>query len=47
MAHGAAGEVYNCGGPDECDNLTVVNRIIELAGADPDSIEFLNSSGID
>ena len=20
-AHGAPGEVYNCGGPDECDNL--------------------------
>ena len=23
-SHGAPGEVYNCGGPDECDNLTVV-----------------------
>ncbi len=41
LAHGQPGEVYNCGGPDECDNLTVVNRIIELAGADPDSIEFV------
>jgi dTDP-glucose 4,6-dehydratase len=41
LLHGKPGEVYNCGGPDECDNLTVVNRIIELTGADPDSIEFV------
>jgi dTDP-glucose 4,6-dehydratase len=41
LAHGKPGEVYNCGGPDECDNLTVVNRIIELSGAHPDSIEFV------
>src|SRR5581483_2659180 len=41
LAHGVPGEVYNCGGPDECDNLTVVNRIIELTGAGPDSIEFV------
>jgi dTDP-glucose 4,6-dehydratase len=41
LVHGAPGEVYNCGGPDECDNLTVVRRIIELTGADPDSIEFV------
>jgi len=41
LAHGKPGEVYNCGGPDECDNLTVVNRIIELAGADRDSLEFV------
>jgi dTDP-glucose 4,6-dehydratase len=41
LLHGKPGEVYNCGGPDECDNLTVVNRIIELAGAAPESIEFV------
>ena len=41
LLHGAPGEVYNCGGPDECDNLTVVNRIIELTGADPGLIEFV------
>ncbi len=41
LAHGAPGEVYNCGGPDECDNLAVVNRIVELTGADPESIEFV------
>jgi dTDP-glucose 4,6-dehydratase len=41
LLHGKPGEVYNCGGPDECDNLTVVNRIIELTAADRDSIEFV------
>jgi dTDP-glucose 4,6-dehydratase len=41
LLHGQPGEVYNCGGPDECDNLAVVNRIIELAGADPELIEFV------
>jgi dTDP-glucose 4,6-dehydratase len=41
LLHGKPGEVYNCGGPDECDNLTVVKRIIELTAADRDSIEFV------
>jgi dTDP-glucose 4,6-dehydratase len=41
LVHGEPGEVYNCGGPDECDNLTVVRRIIELTGADPGLIEFV------
>jgi dTDP-glucose 4,6-dehydratase len=41
LGHGKPGEVYNCGGPDECDNLTVVNRIMELSGADPESVEFV------
>ena len=41
LEHGIAGEAYNVGGPDECDNLTVVRRIIELAGADPSLIEFV------
>jgi dTDP-glucose 4,6-dehydratase len=41
LVHGAAGEVYNCGGPDECDNLTVVERIIELTGRDGSLIEFV------
>jgi dTDP-glucose 4,6-dehydratase len=41
LAHGRAGEVYNCGGPDECDNLAVVRRIIELTGADDGLIEFV------
>jgi dTDP-glucose 4,6-dehydratase len=41
LAHGSPGEVYNCGGPDECDNLAVVRRIIELTGADEELIEFV------
>jgi dTDP-glucose 4,6-dehydratase len=41
LVHGAPGEVYNCGGPDECDNLTVVRRILELTGRDESLIEFV------
>src|SRR6185436_7381109 len=28
LEHGAAGEIYNAGGPDECANIDVVRRII-------------------
>jgi dTDP-glucose 4,6-dehydratase len=38
---GAAGEVYNVGGPDELANIDVVRKIVEHAGADPASIEFV------
>ena len=41
LEHGEPGEVYNCGGPDECDNLTVVRKIIELTGRDESVIEFV------
>ena len=41
LVHGLPGEVYNCGGPDECDNLTVVQRILELTGQDESLIEFV------
>jgi dTDP-glucose 4,6-dehydratase len=41
LEHGIAGEVYNCGGPDECENIDVVKAIIELTGADPAQIEFV------
>ena len=41
LLHGASGEVYNCGGPDECDNLAVVRRILELTGQDEALIEFV------
>jgi len=41
LAHGVPGEAYNCGGPDECENLVVVRRILELAGADESLIEFV------
>jgi dTDP-glucose 4,6-dehydratase len=41
LAHGAAGEVYNCGGPDECENIEVVRKILELCGADESLMEFV------
>ena len=41
LAHGQPGEVYNCGGPDECENLEVVTRILELTGADETLIEYV------
>jgi dTDP-glucose 4,6-dehydratase len=41
LAHGLPGEAYNCGGPDECENLAVVSRIIELTGADESLIEYV------
>jgi dTDP-glucose 4,6-dehydratase len=41
LAHGAPGEAYNCGGPDERENLEVVKRIIDLTGADETQIEFV------
>jgi len=41
LAHGAPGEVYNCGGPDECPNIEVVTRIVELTGNDESLIEYV------
>jgi dTDP-glucose 4,6-dehydratase len=41
LGHGLPGEVYNCGGPDECENIEVVTRILELAGADESLIEYV------
>jgi dTDP-glucose 4,6-dehydratase len=41
LAHGRPGEVYNVGGPDECANIEVVQRIVELTGADPGLIEHV------
>jgi dTDP-glucose 4,6-dehydratase len=38
---GAAGEVYNAGGPDEEENVRVVERILELTGADSSLIEHV------
>jgi dTDP-glucose 4,6-dehydratase len=38
LEHGVPGEVYNVGGPDEEDNLTVVRRIIEIVGGDPEAL---------
>ena len=41
LDHGVAGEAYNVGGPDECTNMEVVRRIIELTGAGNDLIEHV------
>ncbi len=41
LARGEPGEVYNAGGPDECPNIEVVKRIVELAGASEDLIEHV------
>ncbi len=41
LEHGEPGETYNCGGPDECENLDVVRRILSLTGADQSLIEYV------
>jgi dTDP-glucose 4,6-dehydratase len=41
LEHGEPGEVYNVGGPDECPNLEVVRRIVELTGNDESLIEYV------
>ena len=41
LDHGVPGEVYNVGGPDECPNLEVVERIIEYTGASTDLISYV------
>ncbi|MHB8491517.1 MAG: dTDP-glucose 4,6-dehydratase [Solirubrobacteraceae bacterium] len=41
LERGASGEVYNVGGPDECPNIEVVKRIVELTGADPELVEHV------
>jgi dTDP-glucose 4,6-dehydratase len=41
LLHGAPGEAYNVGGPDECPNIEVVRKIVDLAGADDDLIRHV------
>src|SRR5205823_3992149 len=41
LEHGMPGEVYNCGGPDEYENLEVVHKILSLTGADESLIEYV------
>ena len=41
LERGAPGEAYNVGGPDECENLEVVRRIVELTGADPGLVQHV------
>jgi dTDP-glucose 4,6-dehydratase len=41
LAHGAPGQAYNVGGPDECANIDVVRRILELCGRDESLIDYV------
>ena len=41
LREGTPGEVYNVGGPDEEENITVVKRIIELVGGDESLVEYV------
>jgi len=41
LAHGTPGEAYNVGGPDECPNIEVVKRIVDLTGADEGLLEYV------
>src|SRR5436305_9479109 len=41
LADGAPGEAYNVGGPDECANIEVVQRIIGLTGADESLLQYV------
>ncbi len=41
LEHGVPGEAYNVGGPDECPNIEVVKRIIELTGADEGLLQYV------
>jgi dTDP-glucose 4,6-dehydratase len=41
LSHGAPGEAYNVGGPDECPNIDVVRRILALTEAPQSLIEYV------
>ncbi len=41
LERGTPGEVYNAGGPDECENIDVVRRVIEHCGRDESLIEYV------
>jgi dTDP-glucose 4,6-dehydratase len=41
LERGRSGEAYNVGGPDECENIEVVRRILELTGRDESLIEYV------
>jgi dTDP-glucose 4,6-dehydratase len=41
LLKGHAGEAYNAGGPDELENVEVVNRILSLTGRDESLIEYV------
>jgi dTDP-glucose 4,6-dehydratase len=42
LDHGTPGEVYNVGGPDECTNIEVVKRILELCDRDQSLLEYVS-----
>jgi len=42
LEKGSPGEAYNVGGPDECENIDVVRRIIELTGKDESLMEHIS-----
>jgi len=41
LERGRPGEAYNVGGPDECPNIEVVRRILELCGRDESLIDYV------
>ena len=41
LEKGRPGQAYNVGGPDECENIEVVQRILELTGSDQSLIEYV------
>ena len=41
LEKGRPGEAYNVGGPDECANIEVVQRILSLTGQDESLIEYV------
>lgn len=41
LDHGVPGEVYNAGGPDECENIDVVRKVLELTGKSEDLITYV------
>jgi len=41
LEKGRPGEAYNVGGPDECENVEVVRRVLELTGAEESLIEHV------
>ena len=41
LERGESGRAYNVGGPDECENLHVIGRVLELTGRDASLIEHV------
>ncbi len=41
LQRGSAGEVYNCGGPDQCENVELVHRLLRLTGGDSSLIKLV------